>query len=91
MYVLRLLGLGHAGEPQLPELAVLRRLGQPLLVLARQRLEPDPVAFQRCRLRVDHAAPRSSPSFLNMSRMPRTAWRRRCSFSISAMRTWSSP
>src|SRR6185295_13712264 len=38
-----------------------------------------------------HAAPRRSPSFLNMSLMPRTAWRRRCSFSISAMRTWSSP
>jgi len=29
--------------------------------------------------------------FLNMSLMPRTAWRKRCSFSIRAMRTWSSP
>jgi len=29
----------------------------------------------------------SSPSLRNMSRTPRTAWRRRCSFSISAMRT----
>jgi hypothetical protein len=26
-----------------------------------------------------------------MSRIPLTAWRSRCSFSMSAMRTWSSP
>ena len=39
------------------------------------------------RLHLDHAAPRSRPSLRNMSRMPRAAWRRRCSFSISAMRT----
>src|SRR6185369_13479601 len=37
--------------------------------------------------RAHQAAPRSSPSFLNISRTPRVAWRRRCSFSISAMRT----
>ncbi len=33
----------------------------------------------------------SRPSLRNMSRMPRTAWRVRCSFSISPKRTWSSP
>src|SRR5581483_818775 len=38
-----------------------------------------------------HAAPLSRPSLRNMSRMPRAAWRRRSSFSISAMRTCSSP
>src|SRR5256885_12651796 len=33
----------------------------------------------------------SSPSLRNISRMPRIAWRDRASFSMSAMRTWSSP
>src|SRR5690606_24595767 len=33
----------------------------------------------------------SSPSLRNMSLMPRTAWRVRCSFSIRAKRTYSSP
>ena len=33
----------------------------------------------------------SSPSFLNMSLMPRSACRVRASFSISAKRTWPSP
>ena len=33
----------------------------------------------------------SNPSFRNMSRRPRMAWRVRCSFSINAKRTWSSP
>src|SRR5688572_11800 len=89
--LLRILRLRHRGKKQLPQLAVLRGFDQTLFMLPRQRLEPDPVPLQRRRLGVDHAAPRNSPSFLNMSRMPRAAWRRRCSFSISAMRTWSSP
>ncbi len=38
-----------------------------------------------------HAAPLSNPSLRNRSRTPRAAWRRRSSFSMSAMRTWSSP
>src|SRR5690606_23812295 len=38
-----------------------------------------------------HAAIRMRPSLRNISLMPRTAWRMRCSFSISAKRTWSSP
>ena len=33
----------------------------------------------------------TTPSALNMALMPRTAWRIRASFSISAKRTWSSP
>src|SRR5690606_37402842 len=33
----------------------------------------------------------SSPSLRNMSLMPRTAWRVRCSFSMRAKRTYSSP
>src|SRR6266581_8710587 len=32
-----------------------------------------------------------SPSLRNISLMPRIAWRDRASFSMSAMRTWSSP
>src|SRR5690606_20157728 len=32
-----------------------------------------------------------TPSLRNISLMPRTAWRVRCSFSISAKRTYSSP
>jgi len=31
------------------------------------------------------------PSLRNISFTPRMAWRERLSFSISAMRTWSSP
>mmetsp|Transcript_2838 Transcript_2838/g.7331 ORF Transcript_2838/g.7331 Transcript_2838/m.7331 type:complete len:289 (+) Transcript_2838:212-1078(+) len=39
-------------------------------------------------LRVRHL---STPSALNIALMPRTAWRMRLSFSISAKRTWPSP
>src|SRR5688572_72281 len=85
------LRLGHARVPELPQLAVLGGLDEALLVLARKRFEAHPVALQGRGFRLDHAAPLSKPSFLNMSRIPRTAWRRRCSFSMSAMRTWSSP
>src|SRR5262249_26611064 len=88
---LRLLRLGNRGVEELPEAAVLRRVGQTLLMFSGQRLKAHAVAFERGRFRRDHAAPLRSPSFLNMSRMPRTACRSRCSFSISAMRTWSSP
>src|SRR5688572_5112209 len=83
----RLFGLGHAREPQLPQSAVLCRFNQAFFVLARKRLEANAVALQRRRLGVDHAAPRSRPSFLNISRTPRSAWRRRCSFSMSAILT----
>src|SRR3954464_1161148 len=87
----RLAGRRHAGKPELPEPAVARRLVEAGFVRPGKRLEAHPMPFERHRLRADHAAPLRRPSFLNMSRMPRTAWRRRCSFSISAMRTWSSP
>src|ERR1041384_2066726 len=86
-----LAGRRHRGEPQLPEPAVGGGLGQTLLMLSRQRLEAHSVPFEHDGFRRDHAAPLRRPSFLNMSRMPRPAWRSRCSFSISAMRTWSSP
>src|SRR6266850_2694832 len=86
----RLARRGDAREPQFPELAVLRGLGQTLFMLTGQRLEPRAAPFQRYGFGSDHAAPLRRPSFLNMSRMPRTAWRRRCSFSMRAMRTWSS-
>src|SRR3954471_3289480 len=81
----------HRGEPQFPELAVGGGVGKSLLMRSRQGLETYAVSFEGYRFRRDHAAPLRSPSLLNMSRMPRTAWRSRCSFSISAMRTWSSP
>src|SRR5689334_365952 len=87
----RLAGRGDRGEKKLPEPAVLRRSVEVFLVRFAQGLEPDAVAFQRRGDNLDQAAPFRSPSFLNMSRMPRTAWRRRCSFSISAMRTCVSP
>src|SRR6266581_4812353 len=86
-----LAGLGDRRKKQFPKLAVLRRVDQAFFMLLRKRLQPNAAAFQPDRDRLDHAAPRNSPSFLNMSRIPLTAWRRRCSFSISAMRTWSSP
>src|SRR5688572_10845465 len=87
----RVLRLGNRGEEELPQSSVGCGLDQAFFMLSRQRLEPYAVALERCGLRVDQAAPLKRPSFLNMSRMPRTAWRRRCSFSMSAMRTWSSP
>src|SRR5262245_37012530 len=87
----RLAGRRNAGEPQLPELAVLRGCLETFLVLLLHGFEPNAMALERHGLRSDHAAPRRRPSFLNMSLMPRTAWRKRCSFSMSAMRTWSSP
>src|SRR5581483_1110003 len=83
--------LGNRGEEQLPEAAVLRGFPQPRFMLRRERLEAHAVPFERLRNRPDHAAPRSKPSLRNMSRMPRAAWRRRCSFSMSAILTWSSP
>src|SRR5438445_4912345 len=82
-----LLGLGHGGEPQLPQPSVGRCAYQFILVEMGKRLELHPVTLQGDRSRPDQAAPRRSPSLRNMSRIPRTAWRRRCSFSISAMRT----
>src|SRR5205807_728576 len=94
----RAVRIGHGSEEQLPEPAVRRRLLQALLVVLRKRLQADAMAFERLSTNLDHprrqrpqAAPRSKPSLRNMSRMPRAAWRRRCSFSMSAMRTWSSP
>src|SRR5712672_4452355 len=81
--------LWNRRKEKLPQPAVLSRFGESFFVLARKRLQPHAVAFQRGGYHLDQAAPLSRPSFLNMSRMPRAAWRRRCSFSISAMRTWS--
>src|SRR3989449_8454772 len=83
----RLPGLGHGSEPQFPQSSVGRCACQLLFVEMGKRLELDPVTLQGDRRRPDQAAPRSSPSLRNMSRIPRSAWRRRCSFSISAMRT----
>src|SRR5437016_10161472 len=80
-------GRGHGGEPQFPQSSVGRCACQLFFVEMGKRLELDPVTLQGDRRRPDQAAPRSSPSLRNMSRIPRTAWRRRCSFSISAMRT----
>src|SRR6185369_421948 len=48
---------GHRGEPELPELAVLRSFGKTLFMLSGQRLEAHPVAFERRGLRRNHAAP----------------------------------
>src|SRR6478672_3678121 len=88
---LGLVRLGNRRVEELPEAAVLCGGGKSLLMFPGERLEAHPVAFELGRFRRDHAAPLRSPSFLNMSRMPRTAWRRRCSFSMRARRTWSSP
>src|SRR5467141_5217021 len=82
-----LLGLGHGGEPQFPQSSIGRCACQLFSVQMGKRLELHPVTLQGDRSRLDQAAPRSSPSLRNMSRIPRAAWRRRCSFSISAMRT----
>src|SRR2546422_2640677 len=82
-----LLGRGHGSEPQFPQSSVGRCACQLFFVEMGKRLELDPVTLQGVRRRPDQAAPRSSPSLRNMSRIPRSAWRRRCSFSISAMRT----
>src|SRR3954471_19379359 len=89
--LLRLLGLRHRRKKQLPQPAIACRVDQPLFMLQGEGLETDSMSFELFRPDLDHAAPRSRPSFRNMSRMPRAAWRRRCSFSISAIRTWSSP
>src|SRR5882762_3882317 len=82
-----LLGPGHGGEPQLPQSSIGRCACQLFFVEMGKGLELHPVTLQGDRSRLDQAAPRSSPSLRNMSRIPRAAWRRRCSFSISAMRT----
>src|SRR6478752_2810931 len=63
-----LLGPRDRGEEQLPELAVLRRFDQALLMLAGEGLEADTVTFEFCRPCLDHAAPRSRPSLRNISR-----------------------
>src|SRR5256885_6828548 len=86
-----LLGRGHGGEPQFPQSSVGRCACQLFFVEMGKRLELDPVTLQGDRRRPDQAAPRSSPSLRNMSRIPRTAWRRRWSVSISANRPGSLP
>src|SRR3970282_921077 len=73
---MRLLRLGHRGVPELPEAAVARRGHQAVVMLAAQRLEPDPVAFQRDGLRRDHAAPLRRITPLLLTRRPFCTCRR---------------
>src|SRR5690606_28479244 len=67
-----------------------------------QQAHPDRTEFFQvplhitARMRAGFPAPQAArgftrPSRRKVSRMPRTAWRIRCSFSIRAKRTWVSP